>query len=201
MPGIGRPGDRIALLVVEHGAGEERGHHAEHDGQSGALVALHRGERAALAHVVRVGGRLAVLVQGPALGDRLAAPAVDVEPVAGDDAQRHVDEHRLVVRTAGAFFGSDHLRGTAQDGGLLPTIASLPPTGAIVGPALVNEKPIMLWRTGTLAQKPGVAVVVAVAHHDGAGAVLLGQLDRLADAVVRRDVPEGAIGTEHSNTV
>jgi len=67
------------------------------NGEADALVAGHRGQRAAVPRRRRVGRRVALAIERPTLRRLFAAPPVDVQTVACHNAQGHVEEDRLVL--------------------------------------------------------------------------------------------------------
>ena len=129
-PGFG-PVDHVAELGAVGRAREQAGDHADRHAEADALVLADRLDEARERRG-GIGRRLAVGVEGPALGNGAALLVIDADLAVGGGAEGEVEDERRCLAA-----------GMAIDSGLMPTILSIPPHGAMVGSALVPARPIM----------------------------------------------------------
>ena len=174
-------------------AGQAAGEHVEHQAQAEPLVRLrpaHRQDRAGrrLVQHRRVGGRLPLAVEQPALGHRLLAVEVmDADLALGRHAGPEVEHHRVGL---GRDRGAERIRPQPR---LEPSRGRHPLPGAVVVDRGDQDQPLGGGPLGVLAQPADVAEVPARA---GRQAQLAGLGDHQVEQPVRLDLAQPPVAVD-----
>ncbi len=188
---IYRPAEIIQLFnrVAISSSGKHAGEQVNQHGQGIPFNPSH-GHKAALQRCLRIGGRIAFSIKGPAWRQRLTLIGIEPNFAARGNRTGHVHHH---VRAVPAGNGNGHGVGSQQ--------RPFTPKGSHGGTGIGNNDADHIFFHRLHGKVSGNSKMVAIAHSNHAGAGLRSQVNGLFHGLDRDDLPQTVISVHERDSI